>query len=93
MIRSFADKRTAAIFEGLEVRKLPKPLQDAARRKLRLIDAIVRLDALRVPPGNRLEALKGDRAGQWSVRINDQWRICFRWRDNDAWNVEIVDYH
>ena len=93
MIRSFADKRTAAIFIGLEVHKLPKSIQDAARRKLRLIDSIARLDGLRVPPGNRLEALKGDRVGQWSIRINDQWRICFRWKDSDAWDVEIVDYH
>ena len=93
MIRSFADKRTAAIFVGLEVRKLPRSIQDAARRKLKLIDSTARLDELRVPPGNRLEALKGGRAGQWSIRINDQWRICFRWKDNDAWDAEIVDYH
>jgi addiction module HigA family antidote len=93
MIRSFADKHTAAIFAGLEVRKLPKAMQDTARRKLKLIDSTSRLDGLRVPPGNRLEALKGRRGGQWSIRINDQWRICFRWKDNDAWDVEIVDYH
>jgi proteic killer suppression protein len=93
MIRSFADKRTAAIFVGLEVRKLPKSIQDTARRKLRLIDSNARLDGLRVPPGNRLEALRGGRVGQWSIRINDQWRICFRWKENDAWDVEFVDYH
>jgi toxin HigB-1 len=93
MIRSFADKHTAAIFAGVEVRKLPKAIQDAARRKLKLIDSTSRLDGLRVPPGNRLEALKGNRVGQWSIRINDQWRICFRWKDNDAWDVEVVDYH
>jgi proteic killer suppression protein len=93
MIRSFADKHTAAIFAGVEVRKLPKAIQDAARRKLKLIDSTSRLEGLRVPPGNRLEALKGNRVGQWSIRINDQWRICFRWKDNDAWDVEVVDYH
>lgn len=62
-------------------------------RKLRLLNNAVSLDELRIPPGNRLEALKGDRAGQWSIRINDQWRLCFAWRSGDAWNVEIVDYH
>lgn len=62
-------------------------------RKLRLLNNAASLDELRIPPGNRLEALKGDRAGQWSIRINDQWRICFAWRSGDAWNVEIVDYH
>ena len=62
-------------------------------RKLRLLNNAVSLDELRIPPGNRLEALKGGRAGQWSIRINDQWRLCFAWRSGDAWNVEIVDYH
>lgn len=93
MIKSFADKLTAAIFEGHEVRKLPREIQGTARRKLKLIDAATRLENLRVPPGNRLEALKRDRAGQWSIRINDQWRICFRWHGGDAHEVEIVDYH
>lgn len=93
MIRSFADKVTAAVFAGLEVRRLPRPIQDAARRKLKLLDASVSLDSLRVPPGNRLEALRGDRRGQWSIRINDQWRICFQWEQGDALEVEIVDYH
>ena len=93
MIESFADKRTAAIFQGLEVRGLPREIQDAARRKLKVIDAVPDLGALRVPPGNRLEALKGDRKGQWSIRINSQWRICFRWKDRVALDVEIVDYH
>jgi proteic killer suppression protein len=93
VIRSFADKRTAAVFAGLEVRKLSPEIQQAARRKLKLIDAATRLDLLKVPPGNRLEALRGDRRGQWSIRINDQWRICFRWQDADALDVEIVDYH
>jgi toxin HigB-1 len=93
MIESFADKRTAAIFEGFEVRALPRVMQDTARRKLKIIDAALSLDSLRVPPGNRLEPLKGDRKGQWSIRINDQWRICFRWKDGNAFEVEIVDYH
>jgi proteic killer suppression protein len=72
---------------------LPREIQDAARRKLKVIDAAPDLGALRVPPGNRLEALKGDRKGQWSIRINSQWRICFRWKDRVALDVEIVDYH
>lgn len=93
MIRSFADKVTAAVFAGLEVRRLPRPIQEAARRKLKLLDAAVSLDSLRIPPGNRLEVLRGDRRGKWSIRINDQWRICFRWEQGDAFDVEIVDYH
>ena len=93
MIQTFADKLTAMIFEGFEVRKLPKTIQDTARRKLKLIDSTTRLESLRVPPGNRLEALKGDRAGQCSIRINEQWRICFTWRDGHVFDVEIVDYH
>ena len=93
MIKSFADKLTAAIFEGQEVRKRPREIQGTARRKLKLIDAATSLENLRVPPGNRLEALKRDRAGQWSIRINDQWRICFRWHDGHAHDVEIADYH
>jgi proteic killer suppression protein len=93
MIQTFADKQTAAIFNGLEVRKLPKTIQATARRKLKLIDSAAMLESLRVPPGNRLEQLKGDRAGQWSIRINDQWRICFTWRDGHAFDAEIVDYH
>lgn len=70
-----------------------EPIVERARNKLRMIEAAVALDDLRVPPGNRLERLGGDRAGQWSIRINDQWRICFQWHDQAAWNVEIVDYH
>lgn len=93
MIQSFADKLTVAIFEGYEVRKLPKTIQATARRKLKLIDAAATLESLRVPPGNRLEPLKGNRAGQWSIRINDQWRICFKWDGGHAFDVEIVDYH
>ena len=93
MIDSFADKRTAAIFQGLEVRGLPREIQGTARRKLKTIDAATSIELLRVPPGNRLEALKGERKGQWSIRINDQWRICFRWKDGTAFDVEIADYH
>jgi proteic killer suppression protein len=93
VIRTFADKQTAAVFEGFQVRRLPKEIQETARRKLKLIDAATSIDTLKVPPGNRLELLKKDRAGQWSLRINDQWRICFRWIDGDATDVEIVDYH
>ena len=93
MIRNFVDKQTAAIFKGDEVRSIPKTIQPTARRKLLLIDAAARLDDLRVPPGNRLEALKGDRKGQWSIRVNDQWRICFRWRNGEVLDVELTDYH
>lgn len=93
MIKTFADKRTAAIFEGYQVRRLPREIQENARRKLKQIDAAATLESLRVPPGNRLEALRGDRSGQWSIRINDQWRVCFEWAGGDAFNVEIADYH
>lgn len=93
MIKTFADKQTAAVFEGYQVKRLPKEIQDTARRKLKAIDAAASINSLRVPPGNRLEALKGSRAGQWSIRITDQWRICFRWTDGDALDVEIADYH
>ena len=93
MIRSFADKRAAAVFAGLAVRDLPASIQQRARTKLLMIDAAGRLDDLRAPPGNRLEALRGGRRGQHSIRVNDRWRICFVWRDGSAWNVEVVDYH
>ncbi|MFQ5955875.1 MAG: type II toxin-antitoxin system RelE/ParE family toxin [Kiloniellales bacterium] len=93
MIKSFADKRTAALFAGYAVRGLPHRLQRRTRAKLQALDAAKRLDDLRIPPGNRLQALKGDRAGQHSIRINEQWRICFAWRNGEAWDVEIVDYH
>lgn len=93
MIKSFGDKRTAAIFTGYAVRGLPPQIQERARAKLLAIDAAQRLDDLRQPPGNRLEALAGNRKGQHSIRINDQWRICFVWRDGEAFDVEIVDYH
>ena len=93
MIRSFADKQTAAVFAGLVVRGLPLQIQRRARVKLLMIDAAELLGDLRAPPGNRLKALKGDRQGQHSLRANDQWRICFRWSDGEAWDVEIADYH
>jgi toxin HigB-1 len=93
MIESFADKRTAAIFDGQHVKGLPGELQGSMRRKLKMIDATGVLDTLRVPPGNALESLKGDRKGQYSIRVNQQWRICFRWKTGNAHEVEIVDYH
>ena len=93
MIKTFADKQTAAVFEGFQVKRLPNEIQQTARRKLKQIDAAASIETLRVPPGNRLERLKRERAGQWSIRINDQWRICFRWVDGDAMDVEIADYH
>ena len=93
MIRSFGDKRTAAILAGHAVRGLPMSIQQRARMKLLAIDSAGRLDDLGAPPGNRLEAPRGDRRGQHSIRVNDQWRVCFTWRDGSAWSVEIVDYH
>lgn len=93
MIQSFADKRSAAIFAGLEVRRMPRDLQQRAAEKLALLDAAHAVEDLRIPPGNRLEKLSGDRAGQWSIRINHQWRICFTFADGNAFDVEIVDYH
>ena len=93
MIKTFRDKETEKIFNRLVFRKLPQNIQHLARRKLIILDSVAELNALRVPPGNRLEALKGDRKGQHSIRINDQWRICFRWKAGDAYDVEIADYH
>ena len=93
MIRSFADKRTAAIFAGHVVRGLAHHILRRVRAKLWMIDAARVLGDLRVPPGNRLKPLRGDRDGQHSIRVNDQWRICFRWSEGDAWEVEIADYH
>ena len=93
VIKTFANKHTAAVFAGHAVRGLPMQIQRRARAKLLAIEAAVQLDDLRVPPGNRLEALRGDRRGRYSLRVNDQWRICFVWRAGDAWEVEIVDYH
>lgn len=93
MIQSFADRTTAAIFAGLEVRRIPRALQQRASEKLALLDAAHAVEDLRVPPGNRLEKLSGDRAEQWSIRVNRQWRICFTFVDGDAFDVELVDYH
>ena len=93
MIRSFKDKETKLIFNNQFSKKLPHDIQRIAQRKLKLINAAADLSFLRVPPANRLEALKHDRAGQYSIRINDQWRICFKWNGTDAYEVEIVDYH
>ncbi len=93
MIQSFADRDTERLFQREPVRRLPAELQRLLLRKLGLVDAAEQLEDLRVPPGNRLEKLKGNRAGQHSVRVNDQWRICFRWKDGNAYDVEIVDYH
>jgi proteic killer suppression protein len=93
VIRNFADKETEKIWNGLGSRRLPADIQQVARRKLRMLNNAATLDDLRIPPANRLEALQSDRKGQHSVRINDQWRICFRWRDADAHDVQIVDYH
>jgi len=93
MIVSFHDRETATIWDGRRSRRLPSDIQSIALRKLRLINNARTLDDLRVPPGNRLEALAKDRRGQHSIRINDQWRVCFIWRDGHAHEVEIVDYH
>jgi proteic killer suppression protein len=92
MIRSFRNAATARLFEDQDVPRF-RAIERQARRKLMLLDGAGKLDDLRQPPGNRLEALKGDRRGQYSIRINDQWRICFEWRDDGAEMVEIVDYH
>ena len=93
MIRSFGDRGTATLFDGRHVPGLPRDIQIRAYRKLRLVDAAASLDFLRVPPGNRLEKLSGNRAGQHSIRVNEQWRICFVWREGSAEDVELVDYH
>ncbi len=93
MIRSFADKDTERLFHRLPVRKLGTDVQRIAFRKLRQLDAAGNLEDLRVPPGNRLEKLLGNRMGQHSIRINDRWRVCFRWMGGDALEVEIVDCH
>jgi len=93
MIRSFSDKKTETVFNRGQARKLPPEIHSRAKRKLNLIDAGSTLEDLKVPPGNRLEQLTGDRLGQHSIRINRQWRICFEWHDGDAYGVEITDYH
>ena len=93
MIRDFVDRETEKIWLGTSSRRLPADIQAVSRRKLRMLNNAQTLDDLRVPPANRLEALKGHRKGQHSIRVNDQWRICFRWNGGDAFGVEIVDYH
>lgn len=93
MIRSFRDRESEKIFRLERSRRLPPAVQRVALRKLVILDAAESLEDLRVPPGNRLEKLSRDRAGQHSIRINDQWRICFVWKDGDAYEVEIADYH
>ena len=93
MIRSFRDKNTGQLFSRRFSRRFPSNLHRIARRKLAILDAAERLEDLRIPPGNRLKKLSGDREGQYSIRINDQWRVCFRWSGGDAYDVEIADYH
>lgn len=93
MIASFRDRDTERLFDRHPVRRFPATVRSVMLRKLLLLDAAVALEELRVPPGNRLEKLKGDRVGQHSIRVNQQWRACFRWRDGAAHDVEIVDYH
>jgi proteic killer suppression protein len=93
MIKGFKDKETQSVWKGVPSRRLPADIQQAARRKMRMPNNAFQIDDLRVSPGNRLEALKGGRSGQHSIRINNQWLICFVWRDGDALDVEIVDYH
>lgn len=93
VIRSFRSRETERIWRGEVSRRLPSEIQAPARRKLRMLNNAQTVHDLRVPPGNRLESLKGDRAGQFSIRINQRWRICFEWQDDDAHAVEIVDYH
>jgi len=93
MIRTFKSKETEKVFRRRFSSKLPRDIQQLALRKLRMPNRATTIRDLKVPPGNRLEALKHDRKGQHSIRINDQWRICFVWKNNDSYNVEIVDYH
>jgi len=93
MIKTFHDKDTESIFARRFSKRFPTDLHKTAWRKLAVLDAAERLDDLHVPPGNRLEKLSGDRAGQYSIHINDQWRICFQWREGNTYEVEITDYH
>lgn len=93
MIQSFKCRETQKLFNGRFSSRLPQDIQRLAARKLEMLDGAGELDDLKSPPGNRLEALRGNRAGQHSIRINDQWRLCFTWRDSNAFDVEIVDYH
>jgi proteic killer suppression protein len=93
VIRSFKDRETEKLFGRERSRAVPAALRRVALRKLVQLDAADTLDDLKVPPGNRLERLRGDRKGQWSIRVNERWRVCFEWRQGDAHEVEIVDYH
>lgn len=93
MVKTFGDRETERLFQRERSRRLPDDIQSIALRKLRMLNRSQTLQDLRIPPANRLEKLAGDRAGQYSIRINDQWRICFAWEDGDAYDVEIVDYH
>ena len=93
MIKSFADRHTEAVFNRRRIKRLGPDVQRTAQRKLAQLHAATRLASLATPPGNRLEALSRDRAGQHAIRVNDQWRICFRWQDGDCYEVEITDYH
>ncbi|MCC7117617.1 MAG: type II toxin-antitoxin system RelE/ParE family toxin [Anaerolineales bacterium] len=93
MIKNFKDDETQKIYQRQRSRKLPSDIQQVALRKLRMINNSISINDLRVPPANHLEKLSGNRAGQWSIRINDQWRVCFRWEGSDALDVEITDYH
>lgn len=93
MIQTFKNKDTEKVFKGQFSKKLPQAIQRKARMKLRMLDAALTLEDLLIPPANRLETLSGDRSGQHSIRINQQWRVCFVWNDGQVQNVEIVDYH
>jgi proteic killer suppression protein len=93
VIKSFRDRDAERLFHRRPTRRFGAEVRRVGLRKLRMLDAAATLEDLRVPPGNRLERLRGDRSGQHSIRINDRWRICFRWQDGDAYDVEIVDYH
>ncbi len=93
MIKDFKDKQTELVWDGVVSKRLPQTIQAVARRKLRMLNNAATVNDLRMPPANRLERLRGSRAGQYSIRINEQWRICFNWKDRDAYHVEIVDYH
>jgi toxin HigB-1 len=93
VIKTFADKRTKRLYESGKAKRFPADVAKRAARKLEYVDLAVTLDDLRTPPGNRLHTLEGDRKGQHSISINDQWRVCFRFEDGDAYNVEVCDYH
>ncbi len=93
MIRSFADKETESLFRTGKSRRLPTDILRRAVLRLNQLEHVMTIDELRFPPGNRLEALHGDRSGQWSIRVNDQWRVCFRFIDGDVFDLHITDYH